>query len=934
MIYFSEQINDNINIGGKARALANLELANFAIPEWFVITPDAFYESLPEDLTQKWTDSDSQMSFDQLQSSLSQLTITHKLSNLLANAMSRLCPDDELVAVRSSALDEDGAEHSFAGQLESVLFVDKQQLAQRIIQVWRSGFSERIYTYRQENKLSLPPPAPAVLIQKMINAEAAGVAFSADPVTGQRTVSVVGAVYGLGSALVSGDVDADTYYVNRVEEISKCEIANKRQAHEMDPTAVEGVKLKDLDGDMASQSVLSDEEVKEIARLVRRSEKYFNCPQDIEWARFENKIYLLQSRPITSIQQMADPDANLIIWDNSNIAESYRGVTTPLTFSFASRAYTSVYREFCHLMRVPKKIIAQNDALFARMLGLVRGQVYYNLISWYQVLALLPGFQMNRSFMEQMMGVKETMPEEVINKIDKPGSKWAKLRDGMRLSSTLFGLLINHFLISGKIKRFYKRLNTALADPAIPIQHKRADELIEYYHALECQLLKRWDAPLINDFFAMIFYGILKKLTEKWCDDTDGTLQNDLLVGEGDIISAEPAQRIRKMAEMIFLYPELIDLLCEGSVLDIYRRLPNYQEFYAEYYAYLKKFGDRCLDELKLESPTLHDNPLPVLRSIGHMARRLQTQPEKQQKDRQQRILAEDHVRELFAGSYIRKTLFAWVLKNARRRVSDRENLRFERTRVFGRIRNIFVEVGFRLRDFGLISEPRDIFYLEVGEIVSYIEGTATTNDLMALIALRKKEFNEYENSASPSDRFETRGIIYHGHDFQSPREKLPVEGDELKGIGCCPGVVKGQVRVVRDPRGVELHQGEILVAERTDPGWIMLFPAASGLLVEHGSLLSHSAIVAREMGIPAVVSLDGVTDWLKDGDWVEMDGRLGSVRKINTELDEQKHNDRLDENQHDDLDIDEVEGEVVAKPKDEKVFDPTQRGIYEQEID
>ncbi len=928
MIYFSNDITDDLNIGGKARALANLELANFNIPEWFVITPEEFYESLTDEFKSMWLESSSTLSYESLQGSLTQLTIKPKVMTVLHNAISDLCPNDELVAVRSSASDEDGAEHSFAGQLESVLFVDKQQLATRIIQVWRSGFSERIYTYRRENNLSLPPPPPAALVQKMINAEAAGVAFSADPVSGRRATSVVGAVYGLGSALVSGDVDADTYYVNRLEEITQCEIANKRQAHVMDPSGVEGVKLVELDEERANQSVLSDEEVKEIARIARRSEKHFNCPQDIEWARFKNRIYLLQSRPITSIQQMVDPDANLIIWDNSNIAESYRGVTTPLTFSFASRAYTSVYREFCHMMRVPKKLIAENDDLFARMLGLIRGQVYYNLISWYQVLALLPGFQMNRKFMEQMMGVKETMPEEVINKIVKPTSKWDRIRDGIRLSSTLSGLVLNHFLIPGKIKKFYKRLNKALATPDISIQHQRADELIEYYHALERQLLKRWDAPLINDFFAMIFYGVLRKLTEKWCEDTDGTLQNDLLVGEGDIISAEPAQRIRKMAEMIFLYPELIDLLCDGSVLDIYRRLPNYQEFYAEYYAYLKKFGDRCLDELKLESPTLHDNPLPVLRSIGHMAKRLQANPEKQQKNRQQRHLAEDHVSELFAGAFIRKTIFNWVLKNARKRVSDRENLRFERTRVFGRIRNIFVEVGFRLRDLGIIKEPRDIFYLEVGEIVCYIEGTSSTHNLAALIELRKQEFSEYENTVKPSDRFETRGIIYHGHDFQSKREKIPVEGDEINGIGCCPGVVRGQVRVVRDPRGVELHPGEILVAERTDPGWIMLFPACSGLLVEHGSLLSHSAIVAREMGIPAVVSLDGITDWLKDGDWVEMDGRLGSVRKINTESDN-------DKNDEDDFDLDGPdEDDFTSTTKIENNFDPTKRGTYEQEID
>ena len=133
----------------------------------------------------------------------------------------------------------------------------------------------------------------------------------------------------------------------------------------------------------------------------------------------------------------------------------------------------------------------------------------------------------------------------------------------------------------------------------------------------------------------------------------------------------------------------------------------------------------------------------------------------------------------------------------------------------------------------------------------------------------------------APADRFETRGIVYQGNEFQGAAKPEQVDGDQRQGLGCCPGIVRGPVRVVTDPRGAVLQHGDILVAERTDPGWIMLFPSAAGLLVERGSLLSHSAIVAREMGIPAVVALTGVTRWLKDGDWVELDGRTGLVTRI-----------------------------------------------------
>lgn len=168
---------------------------------------------------------------------------------------------------------------------------------------------------------------------------------------------------------------------------------------------------------------------------------------------------------------------------------------------------------------------------------------------------------------------------------------------------------------------------------------------------------------------------------------------------------------------------------------------------------------------------------------------------------------------------------------------------------------------------------------------MGYVEGTTTSSDLAGIAELRHAEFEAYESTEAPADRFETRGIVNHGHDYRAADEgsSAILEGD-LSGIGCCPGIVRGPARVIRDPRGARLKPGDILVAERTDPGWIMLFPSAAGLVVERGSLLSHSAIVAREMGIPAVVSVSGATRALGDGEWVELDGSTGIVRRINAE--------------------------------------------------
>jgi rifampicin phosphotransferase len=879
MILFPEDITNTSPVGGKASALSALHLTDMNIPSWFVITPDAFHDSLTTAQRQQW---DASIEHESLQAILQSLAPSASFQQALSDAVMKLAPNGERVAVRSSAAGEDGSTHSFAGQLESVLFVPAAQVMQRVMQVWRSGFSERIYLYYRENRLQLPPPAPAVIVQRMINADVAGVAFNADPVSGRRSVRVVGAVYGLGSALVSGDADADTYQVSRTGDIIQRVIADKRIRHQMDESAPEGVRIANVDSALAQKPALTDQQILSVARLSETASDFFGSPQDIEWAIEDGQLYLLQSRPVTALPDLPDPDGKLVIWDNSNIAESYRGITTPLTFSFARRSYEAVYREFCKMMRVPASVIARDDDTFGRMLGHIQGHVYYNLISWYRVLAMLPGFRINRGFMEQMMGVKQAMPDDVIAELAPPAKTLQKIQDCWRLLSTVLGLIANHFRLPGMIARFYQRLDEVLSSPPVPMTHMRADELMRYYRDLERQLLRQWDAPLVNDFFAMIFYGLLRKLASSWCNDHDSSLQNDLLIGEGDIISAEPAKRIKAMAQIALPNPALIDALTNGDAMQLAREIRAADGFNTQYRAYLEKFGDRCLDELKLESPTLHDDPLPLLRSIGHMAKRLQLHPESlQHNDDQTRLQANQRVEQALSSQPFRRLLFKWILKHTRARVSSRENLRFERTRIFGRVRLIIVEFGKRLHNLDLLDNPRDVFYLQIEELLGFAEGTSATTNLRVLCAQRKREFACYETSAAPATRFETHGMVYHAQNYQGAESTDVIHGESAQGIGCCPGIVRGRVRVVRDPRGAELQQGEILVAERTDPGWIMLFPAAAGLLVEHGSLLSHSAIVAREMGIPAVVALSGVTSWLQSGDWVEMDGRSGSVRKI-----------------------------------------------------
>ena len=853
-------------IGGKAAALAALADAGLPIPKWFAVRAgDEASDSSP----QRFDDVD------------------------LGAALQALAPNGELLAVRSSAVEEDSAAHSFAGQYETFLFVAPDDVPHRIRELWQGAASERVNAYRREHGLTGRAPRPAALIQRMVNPDVSGVAFSADPVSGRRGVCVVAATYGVGTALVSGDTDADSYHVDRDNTVSWRQIAEKRLAHRR---GAGGVVEESVPQPLVSKPALTDAQIVGVATLARTTEHHFGRPQDIEWAIADGVLYLLQSRPITTLATLPDPDGEPILWDNSNIVESYGGITTPLTFSFARYVYENVYREFCRMLRVPDNRIEANEGALRSMLGLIHGRVYYNLVSWYRVLALLPGYQVNRAFMEQMMGVKEGLPAEIAARIAEPAPDLrARVADGLALSRTALALIATHRRLNASITAFQARLNASLNSGG-DLSSRRPDELVAHYRELERALLTRWDAPLSNDFLAMIFYGVLRKLSASWAGDVHETLQNDLVSGDGSVLSAEPARRIVQMATLIQRDPVITAVLCNEDMHAIRAAMAQHSALHAAFTDYLARFGDRCLEELKLETMTLDDDPLLLARSVGRLARARAVSDKPVEAPLDIRGDAERRAFAAIGWHPVRRVVFRWVLRHARERIRDRENLRFERTRVFGRVRRIFVELGRRYAALNVLDAARDIFFLTVDEALGWPAAAAASSDLRAVASARKTEFERFATLPAPPERFITRGVVHVGALTASTATAGETNSDspsdianhevERRGTGCYPGVVRGLVRVVRDPRSAVLEPGEILVAERTDPGWVMLFPAASGLLVERGSLLSHSAIVARELALPTVVSVPGLTGWLNTGDLVEFDGRTGVIRRLEMRTD------------------------------------------------
>ena len=291
---------------------------------------------------------------------------------------------------------------------------------------------------------------------------------------------------------------------------------------------------------------------------------------------------------------------------------------------------------------------------------------------------------------------------------------------------------------------------------------------------------------------------------------------------------------------------------------------------------YLDRYGYRCMNELKLEEKNLKEDPSFIFAMLGNYLRTPDLDVASMEaQEREIRDKAEALVRERVRGP-LRVPVFRWVLENARKHVRNRENMRFARTKIFGLLREMFQALGHHFHQMGALDRPEDVFYLNLEEMFGFVEGTATCERLDELARLRRREFDKYR--AEPADdRIVTYGAVYYRNVFVAPVSGAAGDGD-LRGVPCCPGIVEGPVKAILSPNDDMRLDGEILVAERTDPGWVPLYPSASGLLIERGSILSHSAIVARELGLPTIVGIKGLTQRVRTGMTVKMDAGEGVV--------------------------------------------------------
>jgi pyruvate,water dikinase len=878
-------------IGGKAAGLARLTRAGARVPPWIVVPVEAFDEHL------RHVDEDCALSreLERLmmpdRASVSDRAALERVTRALQARITGQPPSVELLeemsdgcvalggapwVVRSSALGEDSARLSYAGQYDSFLNIDSVgDVADAVLRCWASAVGARALAYRMRAGEAPRPARMAVIVQRLIVSDVAGVLFTTDPRTGRRDRALISACWGLGEGLVNGSCDADEIVVDADGRELDVRIACK----ELRVVAVRdgGTRHDPVPVALQRTRAISPQMVSRLASEGRRISDALGAPQDIEWALERDTLYLLQARPITARAFPRGDDGPRTVWDNSNIQESYCGVTTPLTFSFAAGAYASVYEQTMRALGLPERTIAAHRPLLRRLLGILRGRIYYNIENWYRGLLLLPSFGRNKADMEAMMGVEK--PVDFI--VDERLGAWDRLRRLPRMLGTLARLVVRFHRLPRDTARWLDRFEAHHASVDRP-SLKNAD-LSTLGHALQRirdDLIERWETPIINDFFVMMATGRLRRFVERTAPDESERLLPALLGGIDGLASAEPPRQLMRLAAEVRADPALASILIDDDVSDLLPLLrERVPEFAARLDAWLEAFGDRAMGELKLETLSLRDEPSFVFRVLRNYLGRPDLDADAlARRERMRHDAAVESLRRRL-GPFGRRLLHR-LLDAARRGIRARESMRLARTRLFGLVRETYAAVGLRLHEAGRLDSPRDVFYLTVEEIDAYLSGTAVSADLAGIARVRRAEYRDYEGAEMPG-RLETRGTPYLGGQLREAGAAAAPAGSVLRGIPVSSGIAEGCAAVVTSP-GSDLEiDGRVLVALRTDPGWAPLFPSAAAIVVERGSSLSHSAVLARELGIPAVVGVPGLMATVQSGERLRVDGSLGAVTRL-----------------------------------------------------
>lgn len=869
----SDPDDDKRRVGGKGRSLFRLVAGGFQVPRWSIVGADVFERLLTQisnelgPILANLGEENIDVTHDSIAKTMARLEIDSAARTVIARAY--LAAGQGRVAVRSSGVEEDGERLSFAGQFTTKLNVTGLDAVREAVrECWESAFSVRSLAYRVRHGVKAVP-AMAVVIQEMVDADVSGVLFTANPMSGDRTECVVSAVYGLGESLVSGAVDADTVVIDKATGAVRETVVGDK-TRRLDPGA-DGCVVTDVAEDRRRAPVLEPAQLAELRDTAVSIEQAFGAPCDVEWAIADGRLWVLQSRPITSaLAPTADGDRR--VWDNSNIIESFSGVTSPLTYTFAVDAYAAVYRNYARALRVPDAQLRQMDQWLPAMLGYFHGHVYYNLLHWYRMVRIAPAYRLTRRVLEVSLGVAEPLPDEWADQL-YPYTFTSGLRRRFSRAVTNTEFLRRFLFMNQSVTRFTRRFYAAYREfDGVDYDSLRGDELHRRFRRLTQELLVEWGPMMTLDAALLLSFGSLYLLTRRWLPDAPEWFNWAVVNPGDDIESAEPAHALRRIADAVRADPVAMAVITNTPPERTRQALfdAGLVELVASTDAYVADYGYRSPDELKLEVPDLREEP----HTLFAMVRDALPAPDAPRQDAAQSYL-DNHLR----GPK------RWVYERFRRKtrnlLADRERLRFCRTRAFGTAKRILRAMGRDLAAMGALSDWRDVFHLKLAEVLGAFEGTVSHTELRELVALRARLRATDETLHAPS-RFTTTGTPYWNGNLAAAGWSAGTADRtgmrEFRGTPSCPGDVEGRAVVAAGTTPPTDVDGGILVAYRTDPGWVAALASAGGLVIERGSPLTHVAIVARELGIPTVVQVKDVTRELRTGMRLRIDGSTGLI--------------------------------------------------------
>jgi len=404
------------------------------------------------------------------------------------------------------------------------------------------------------------------------------------------------------------------------------------------------------------------------------------------------------------------------------------------------------------------------------------------------------------------------------------------------------------------------------------------DELLAKYEELSTLISQRWHMTLRNDFCAMTFYEWLKTLCQRWAPGSGPNLHNDLLRGQTLVESVAPSRSIDVLADMFSRHPAFTEISPPLDNEAIWHRILSDDrciELKTALHLHIEKFGDRCVEELKLEVPGFREQPDRLIGIILERIKSGSSITEIESQASQAREVSERRLHNALRNP-LKHAMLRYVMRNARRSLANRESMRLARARLYGLVRRIFRQMATRLVAKHLISSQEDIFYLTVGEITDLINGASPTRDLNALTNLRRADYAQFALEEPPS-RFVTYGL--QSHPLSQMASPTDASGNTAVGTGCSTGIASGKARIIHDPATATVENGDIIVAHSTDPAWVYLMTACRAIVVERGSTLSHTSIIGRELGIPTVVGVQNATRRIPDGSIVTVDGETGKIK-------------------------------------------------------